>query len=290
MNRNKALIGTICVALAAVFIGCESKFAESSPDSVERKGLSLEERVSQKEKVDSRIDEIQKGADKAKKIIEMFRSIQSPSSKEEVYTPLDFILDLNDELRVKIPESKDDKLVRYGKIELPVPGIPEECKPIDTLLESGIIYDESQETKQAIGEKLTYSIKTCGSQGQYAEAVVAEWIGTNLEIKFINKNLETIFVGLLTESMKSSICKIRQGQKKIIDTISCENFDARISASEKAHIKNMTFRNSDEVIFESLADIYEGGEIKTTSDIKVYSNGEVRHREVRYGEVDQNLP
>ncbi len=288
MNQNKILIGTLCVALAAIFTGCESKFAESSPDSVKLKGLPLEERISQKEKVDSRIDEIQKGADKAKKIIEMFRRIQSPSSKEDVYTPFDFILDVNNELKAKIPENNGDKLVRYGNFDLPVQGISEECKSIDTLLESGIIYDESQEPKQAIGEKLTYSLKTCGSQGQYVEAVVAEWVGTTLEIKLINKNLETVFIDLvLTEAMKSSTCKIKQGQKKIIDTITCENFDVKISASEKAHIKNMTFRNSDEVRFESLADIFEHGQIKAMSDIKVFSNGEVKFD---LKKVDQNLP
>jgi hypothetical protein len=40
MNQHKKIVlGTVCIALAAIFTGCESKFAESSPDSVELKGL-----------------------------------------------------------------------------------------------------------------------------------------------------------------------------------------------------------------------------------------------------------
>jgi hypothetical protein len=194
-------------------------------------------------------------------------------------------------LKAKIPENNGDKLVRYGKIEIPIQGLSDECKFVDTLLESGVVYDESQDPKQAIGEKLTYSLKTCGSQGQYLEAVVAEWVGTTLELRLINKNLDTIFNDLiLAEAMKSSTCKIKQGAKKIIDSISCENFDVRISSSEKAHIKNMTFRNSDDVRFESLADIFENGKIKAISDIKVFSNGEVKFdlRKVDQAPVSNN--
>lgn len=283
---HKIFVGITSLVLIAIASGCESKFAESSPESIKIKGLPLEERISQKEKVDSRIDEIQKGADKAKKIIEMFRRIQSPSSQEDVYTPFDFILDVNNELKAKIPENNGDRLVRYGQIDLPIQGISEECKVVGTLLESGVVYDESQEPKQAIGEKLSYSLKTCASEGKYVEAVVAEWVGSTLEIKLINKNLETIFNDLvLAETMKSSTCKIKQGQKKIIDTISCENFDVKISSSETAHIKNMIFRNSDDVRFESLADIFENGKVKASSDIKVFSNGEVKFD---LKKVDQN--
>jgi hypothetical protein len=275
MNLYK--VGIICVAIAAMCSACESKFSESSPDSVKIKGLPLDERMSQKEKIDARIEEVQKGADKAKKIIEMFKKIQNPSAQEDVYTPFDFIVDLNNELKSKIPENSGGKLVRYGKIEVPVQGLSEECRIIETLLESDTISDKDLEPKQPVGEKLTYSLKTCGSEGKFIEALVAEWIGTTLEIKVINKNLETIFNDfVLAGTMNSSTCKIKQGQKKIIDTISCENFDVRLSSSEKAHIKNMTFRNSDEVRFESLADVLENGKLKATSDIKIFSNGEVK--------------
>ncbi len=124
MKRSNILMCAVSVAIGVLISGCESKFAESSPDSVKLKGIPLEARISQKEKVDSRIDEIQKGADKAKKILEMFRKIQSPSSKEDVYTPFDFILDINNELKAKIPENSGDQLVRYGKIEIPTNKAP----------------------------------------------------------------------------------------------------------------------------------------------------------------------
>jgi hypothetical protein len=268
-------VSAFCLLVTAV--GCESKFAESSPDSVKIKGIPLEERLSQKNKVDSRIDEIQKGADKAKKIIEMFKKIQSPSSHEDVYTPLDFLLDANNELKAKIPENQGDKLVRYGKIIIPIESLSEACRTVETSLVSSTVYDETSAEKVAVGERLTYSLKTCGSNDQYLEAVIAEWIGSTLELKLVNKNLETIFTDiLLADSMKSSICKIKQGEKKIIDTIVCDNFDVKLSASESAHVKTMAFRNNDEVRFETLADIFENDKLKAYSEIKVLSNGEVK--------------
>ena len=129
----------------------------------------------------------------------------------------------------------------------------------------------------SVGERLTYSLKTCGSKGQYLEAVVAEWTGSTLEFKLISKNLETIFSDIvMANAMKNSTCKIIQGSKKIIDTITCENFDVRLSKSENAHVKTMVFSNSGDVRFETLADIFENEKMKATSQIKVFSSGEVK--------------
>src|SRR5262245_43533318 len=106
----------VALFFTAGIMGCQSRFSESSPDSVKIKGLSLNERLSQKEKVDARMDEVQKGAEKAKRIIEMFKKVQSPDSNLEVYTPIDFLIDANNELKSKIPENSDEKVIRYSKM------------------------------------------------------------------------------------------------------------------------------------------------------------------------------
>jgi hypothetical protein len=280
----KGLAAVACTL--TIITGCQSKFAESSPDSVKIKGIPLEERLSQKDKVDTRIEDVQKGAEKAKKIIEMFKRIQNPSSKEDVYTPIDFLLDLNGELKLKIPENQGDRLVRRGKIIVPVESLSDACRTVETILETSAIYEGSGENRVPVGERLTYSLKTCGSKDQYLEAIVAEWVGTAMEFKLISKNLETIFRDLLmTDAMKDSTCKITQGPKKIIDAIHCENFNVRLSDSEKAHIKTMSFSNSDDVRFESIADIFENEKLKATSEIKVLSNGEVKVNLKKLGET-----
>lgn len=267
--------GLLVVTLLAA--GCESKFAESSPDSVKIKGIPLEERISQKAKVDSRIDEIQKGAEKAKKIVELFKKVQSPNSHEDVYTPIDFLLDANSELKSKMPENGDGRLVRRGQITLPIEGLSEQCRLVETLLESSVIYDESGPEKVAIGDRLTYSLKTCGSEGKFLSTIVADWNGPTLEFRLNNKNLETVFNNiLLSDVLKNSVCRIKQGDKKIVESIYCENFEVRLTKSEYALVKNMAFNNKGDVRFETLADIYENQKKKAYSQIKVFSNGEVQ--------------
>lgn len=266
---------TVCLLIATV--GCGSKFAESSPDSIKVTGLALDERIVQKNKVDSRLEEIQKGADKAKKIMEMFKKTQSSENRENIYTAFDFLLDANTELKSKIPENKGDSLIRYGKVIIPVKSISEACRTVETALESSIVYDESKMEKVPVGERLTYSLRTCGSQDQYLQAFIAEWIGSTLEIKVINKNLETLFTDILSATNINSSCRIKTGEKKIIDAISCDNFDIKLSATEKMHVKTMSFKNNDENRFEALAEVFENGKLKANSEIKVGNNGEVKY-------------
>ncbi len=79
----KIKVGISLLCLAILAIGCESKFSESSPSSVEIKGKTLKERLAEKDKIDSRIDEVQRGAEKVKTIIEMFKKIQ-PADNHQV--------------------------------------------------------------------------------------------------------------------------------------------------------------------------------------------------------------
>lgn len=258
-----------------IFIGCESKFTESSPDNVDLKGLSLQERLEQKEKVDSRIDSIQKSAEKVEKIIELFKKVQDPSNKQDIYTPLDFLIDINSELKSSIPENKDGKLMRFAKHNLPMESLKVECRVVETMLDYSVIFDDQS---NIIGDRLTYSLKTCQSEDKFQETIVAEWIGPSLEFKLINKNIESIFANLIQEEAeKNSTCKIKQGEKNIIDAIFCENFNIKLSTSEIANVTSMSYSNSDDIRFESIAKIYENSKIKALSKIKIFSNGDVKY-------------
>lgn len=260
-----------------IVIGCESKFSESSPASVSINGLTLEERLTEKEKIDSRIDEIQQGANKAKKIIEMFKKIQDPSSKEDVYTPLDFLLELNEKLKDKIPEIREGKLLRFSQLYLPIESLSEECKTVETMLSSESVYDESfGDEKKIIGDRLSYSLKSCGSNG-YKKAVDVDWIGQNLEVKFANENLKDILTNIIiADNQKNSSCKIKQGEKGIIDSIECYNLNLQLSTSEVANIKRMVFNNVNGDRLSAEADIYENNKIKAVSEIQVTESGEVK--------------
>ena len=270
----------IAFALSCTFLACESKNIETSPNTIKIKDINLDERLSHKAKVDKRIDQIEKAVNKIKKIVTMFRRIQRPDKVFDVYTPLDFVIDLNSELKDKIPVSSGGRLSRRGTITLPIKGLSEECRKIETLLESSVIYEEDLKLdpkKTPIGERVTYSFKSCAVDGEPLIALEAEWIGSNLEIKLNNENLKSIFNEIaLAELSQNATCKLKQGKKNIIEKISCIDFNVQISTSEKAIVHNMTFSNSGFVRFEANASIYENEIKKAKTSLLVSEDGEVK--------------
>lgn len=272
--KSKLLISSV-VILSSI-IGCESRFVESSPDSVKISGVPLEERLSQKAKTDTRLNEIQKGIDKAKRILDMVRRIQSPNSRQDVYTPFDFLLDVNIELKSQIPENQEDRLIRRGKLVLPIKALSKDCQKVETLLESEAVFEKSTD-ETPTGERLIYSLRTCGSEGQYVQAAEAVWSNGTLEFRFFNKNLETLFKGIaFTDFNQNTSCKIIEGEKDIIDKVVCDNVRLDLSDSEYALISKMAFSNSGMIRFEALADIFENNRKKAISSIQVFKDGEVK--------------
>jgi hypothetical protein len=281
--RVLSLAGLLGCALA-LGMGCQSRFEESSPASVKMKGLPLAERLSQKEKIDARISEVQRVAEKIKLFIEMFKKVKKPSTTEDAYTPIDFLIDANKELQTKIPDNQNEKkgrqkLVRRARVIVPVNGLSEDCRVIDTLLESSPIYEDGTDQSEnpdakPVGERLTYSVRTCGTKEQFLVAMEAEWIGDTLEFRLVNKNLDAIFRNLISEeALKNSVCKVSQGQKKIVETIRCSDFGVRLTQSEAAWFQSMTFSNSGEIRFEASAAIFENGRHKADGEIKIPARG-----------------
>lgn len=296
MKKTMFHIGTVLVTALAITLtlgslGCESRFVESSPASVDLEGTPLEERLSEKAKVDAKVKEVQEGADKAKRIIDLFRKVQNPSDKENAYTPLDFLIDLNNELKMKIPEKYNNSLIRKAQLLLPANLTSEDCKTVDATLTKTELFEDSFSQTAPVGERLTYSIKPCGSTQDYVPAVEADWIGSKFEFRLLNKNLESIFQNQLNKELAdNSYCRISQNESKIIDFIQCENFNAKISVSEIAVIKTMSFSNKGEIRFEATADIFENNLKKAQSTLKVSRHNDVDFKVKKLSSSDQEAP
>lgn len=276
MENSKVKLAIFSFAILATSFGCESKFKESSPDAVAVQGRSLDDRIEQKTKIDVRLDEVQKSAEKINSIISMIKKVQAPDINTSVYTPLDFLMDMNNGIKTSLPEKNSESQVRYGKITLPIEALSEECRHVETKMEAISIYEDAASTKQ-VGEKLAYSLKTCKSDGKFVQITEAQWLGKELSFNFDTKNLDNIFSDIkLSDLLKNPTCKIKQDNNKIIQDINCQNFNVNLSASERAHVNTMSFHNSGEIRFEAQADILENDVIKATSQIKVLTNGEVK--------------
>lgn len=250
-------------------LGCESRFVESSPSSVNIQGLSLNERMTQKAAVDARIEEVQRAVETTKHIVETFKKIKNPDTQQDVYTPLDFILEMNRELKARIPENIQHQTLRRTKFQLPIEALSKECQEIEVQLEFNSTADDA-------GERLTYALKTCGSGEAYRDIMEVQWVSTGLEFRIINKNLVDVFHDIMPKgSLNNSVCKMENDEKNIMEFFRCENFKVGLSPSEYAFVKNMNLKNSGDVRFEFAADIFENDQKKNTAAIKVFANGKV---------------
>lgn len=270
--------------LAVFAFGCESKFSESSPDKVAVSGHSLEERIEQKKRVDVKIDEVQKGADKIKKLLDLFKKIQNPTMLANVYTPIDFFIDLNNELREKIPDNGGDRLslTRYGKMTLPLKNLSEECRTVET----GLVQETIDGAEEA-GGRLVYSLKTCRNE-KFEDVFAVEWAQSKMNFVIIGKNLQNIFADLAQQALQQSSCQITQGDKGILDTISCTNLELRLSVSELAVIKALNFDSTGDVRLEGFADIFENNILKAKSELRILANGERKFEIKKVEEAKQN--
>lgn len=263
--------------IATIILGCESKFVESSPSSVKLEGLSLNERMSQKATVDSRIDEIQNAAKATKNALSIFKQIKNPTKNEDVYTPLDFLLEANARFKERIPEKFEDKIIRRVKIEIPTEGLSEKCKIIEAYLESRVIYGEGALEKTVLGDHLTYFMKPCDSEESGVLPIFeVRWLSSVLEFQIINGNLISLFKNILKKELASnSVCKMQYDGKNILDLIYCEHFKVEISPSEYALVRNFTFKNFGDVRFDFAADIFENETKKAVTEFKILGDGKV---------------
>lgn len=275
MRSIKLYVG--CVLSLSLFLGCKSKFSESEPDRVKVNGLPLQERVAEKAKIDSKMAEVQEVAEKIKKLIDLFKKVQAPESFLNVYTPLDFLLDMNTELKKKIPQNVNGRLVRSGTIILPAGLFTEECRKVNTLLETSFIYEEYTEEK--IGERLTYSLNNCKtSEDQFLEVISADWIAGSLELKLNGDNLNALFdFDLISDKLqRNSACKIKQTASKKLDAVSCSNVLLKLSKTETANIAKAEFNNSQELQLNVEIDIFENKKIKAQVRVWQYAGQDLQ--------------
>ena len=273
--------GIVVLLIGTVFVvGCDSKFKESSPSAVNVQGTSLTEKLGEKARMDARMNEVDVKVKKAKKILELFRKAHKASVKEDTYTPLDFFIDANNELRAKMPEDREKRLIRQAQFKVPVKSFTEECKLVETLLESSPLDDESQVpglNKGFAGERLTYSFKTCGTNSQFLPAIEANWVGNSLEIRLINKNLETILKEMLsTDKNINSSCKFVDGEKAVINSINCKDMKVKLSVSEFAFIRELDYQTKGPTRLHAVGDLFENDVLKAVTEITITSNGSVK--------------
>src|SRR5690606_18839879 len=91
----------IVVALQiAALTACESRFQDKDADALDASAaFSIEDRLSANDDLDRKLARIEDAAVRVRRLIQTFRRFQDPTAAGDNYTQLDFLLDLNEQLR-----------------------------------------------------------------------------------------------------------------------------------------------------------------------------------------------
>lgn len=269
---NKKLVVAASVLLLYT-VACKSKFEESSPTQVSNFGISLQERMEQKARIDNRIKQVQEALGKLNTIVKLFKQVERPKAGAQVFTPIDFLVAVNNELKKSVPENNPDRSVRYADHVLPIDVLSDNCKRVKISMITESVLDD---TGAFVGEKTTYAAKTCNTSGEFLNFSELDWIGnTRLKLKLDYRNLVTAFGGIFhAEPLVTSYCDIERDSSSIVKA-ECSNFTVKLSESETAQFEYLKYNKNTDLTLKTVAHIYENSEVKADTTLEVYKNGRV---------------
>jgi len=248
--RTIIVISAPLLALTA----CESRFNDKAPATLPKsEGFSAESRLKANDELDAKLAKLESSADKIRKLIRQFRRVQAAKIGEDTYTQLDFMLDVNQELRKSPIENKGGKWIKYGKMKLNIKGLSPECALVESKVEttSSILNppDASEESLPEVRDAMVLSIKTCKSP-EFTDIAKFEFTGKKTVLNFNNVNLrkalEETVIPAVTETTS---CDIQTDNTDVLGRVSCANLSTKLSATENLLIDTLTYDRFDAIRF-----------------------------------------
>lgn len=267
-NVTKFVLSVQLLALLA----CQSKFNDKEPSSAGGStGFTIESRIKANEDLDKKLARVEDVSEKIRRLIQSFRKIQALSSSGDAYTHIDFMLDINEEFANSPIEMHDDKWVKYGKIELKINGLSEECRVVQTKVET---YNLSQLQNKPDSDGLVYSVKTCDTNGQYLSILNIKFSETNISLNFENKTIKKVLSDTLFPAIEVGTgCEIDTNIDTVLSQISCKNLSAKLTTSEKIIFKDLVFDVNGEDRVKIVGEIYENEKLKAKLNFTVDKSG-----------------
>lgn len=256
--------------------GCTNKFEDKTPDSDPNNSYIVSDQMNSEASLDTALNRIDESARRIRKLIQSFKKIQSPQYGTDTYTQIDFMLDLNEELKKAPADSNQGGYVREGSINLNLKGLSDECKVIKTRLET---LSHGKKMTTPWGESvdgLIYSVQTCNSGNQYMPVAQVTFIGDDSEFTYNNANIAKALQDTLVPSIEAGAnCKIKVDSQTIVGHVTCTNLSTRLSESENLIIDNLVYDVDQEKPFVLAAQIYENMVAKAKISFSVDQQGKV---------------
>ncbi len=262
---------TVNVMMLAIpfFMACESKVNEKSASQSAPGGISIEERLSGRQKMLAVFSSIDQGLRKSRHILDLFRKLQDPSESRGDFK-MDLFLKINSFLNSEIPQQIDGML--QGKIELPEDLQSEACHEVQfqiTVSEFGSAGEnEKKQFEVKIGDcsgSGTYNTFLTGSVGSsslnwkiHPEALSALWRDKSRTDEYLGGNTET--------------CKVEFVKNRYVERVNCQNLVVFLSKSESALVQNFSYDEAADDRLSLEATSYESDKPKSSIRIKISGN------------------
>lgn len=292
-SKKKYLIGLPFVVGACVgLVGCESKSVDEKPVDVRpTEELSLDERLKLQERIDTRFDQMTSVARKILRTIDHVRKtsirVLGTGNPNGEYTPFDFILDLNDAFKGKLPKGirrQDGTHVAYTSLQLPSSLVTEECRALDARMTA---YVDAQAEVAAV----EYALNSCSDRSTYVTVANLAWAG-DMSFALDEAGLKTVFGGAFEKSIGDQVgCTAKAQDTDYYKSVElhCAKLSLKLASEVDLKVADLAYVDFGTKAVAANGQIFEKGEHK--ADLTVYgtTDGQVGVELRRAGETSEIL-
>lgn len=245
-------VAIMSVAICLGISGCQNRFGDSEPDGskVSVSGISPTG-MKAGEDLDKQLLRIEDFSNKIKRVLNDFRRIQKARLGTDVYTQLDFLFDLDSELKKEPTIREGDRFVRYGKLEINSTIVQPECRTVQTKLQT------LASVEGGITDSVVYYIKTCKTQ-DYVEAITLKLDEVGGGFRIHNRNLRHALADVTGPTIKTDgNCSLVVDGNGGLAEAKCENLVATLSESERLIFSKFAYSGKSDPKFIAEGDIFE---------------------------------
>lgn len=182
MKRVQFVTGA-CAALLAfsTLTACESKMAEKQAVGYSD-STTVDAKVAAQNELDARVNRLQDYVDRARNMIS---TIQTAIHSQDitVLSSFDIVAQINTSLQSQLSQLRNEKLFETGQIRLDTSILSDDCKVFNYVL--------SAESLNPL-EKLSYSLRSCYTQGETVPVLEADFVGNDVNLEFYSENLKKV--------------------------------------------------------------------------------------------------
>lgn len=281
----KAVNISLLTLTGVLMISCESKSYENNPQSVQSEEMTVQERMDMQNQYEGRIDEVETVTQKIMNVLNSLRKATGNVLGNDNYTPVDFLLDLNEAFRGKLPQSvrnKSEERVSYSELRLPKVLSLEKCESVNARMIS--VLDVNFEIAS-----VEYALTSCDDKDKYHTVASIHWdrgVKFNLDEEGIKNSLGESFKKSVGDLVSCTAHSDFEKDGKVLDrkghvSVQCEDLSIVVNSSVRIEVESLYYYNYGEKGIGASAKLIENDILKALIYASGSSQGDISVEVIR---------